>query len=97
MSPPPQNGGKMLRSANGSLEMTTEEMCRELLVDLLTGLGNRRAWEEADKGTVLASLDMDALKWVNDTMGHTSGDKMLAAMGEALNDVMPGQAFRVGR
>ena len=77
------------------LEMTTEEMCRELLVDPLTGLGNRRAWEEADKGTVLASLDMDALKWVNDTMGHTSGDKMLAAMGEALNDVMPGQAFRV--
>ena len=67
-------------------EMSPEEMRRELLVSSVTGLGNRRAYDEAQKKAVQASLDADSLKWVNDNMDHASGDKLLAAIGKALKE-----------
>lgn len=52
--------------------------------DGLTGLGNRLAFDEA-MAAALASeepfgvitLDLDDFKWVNDTMGHGTGDEVL--------------------
>lgn len=63
--------------------------------DLLTGLLNRRAWERtmqeeaklfasfADP-TVIALLDLDMLKAVNDRLGHQAGDDYIRRAGQAL-------------
>jgi diguanylate cyclase (GGDEF)-like protein len=64
-------------------------------VDSLTGLGNRRAFEEAvareialarRSGTPLSLLivDIDDFKQINDRHGHTVGDRCLRKFGEAL-------------
>ena len=49
--------------------------------DSLTGLMNRAAYADycatADGEYGLVSLDLDRLKQVNDTLGHTEGDRML--------------------
>lgn len=73
-------------------EMTPDEMKKELLVDPLTGLGNRRALDEAEevyaaqgKQKIKAFIDVDSLKFVNDHLGgHDAGDKLLAVIGAAL-------------
>jgi diguanylate cyclase (GGDEF)-like protein len=71
--------------------------------DPLTGVGNRRAWEEAvvlaeDKAsrdgalpgaTVVLMADVDHLKLVNDTYGHGEGDQLLRAFASVLADAAP--------
>ncbi len=66
---------------------------REARRDPLTGLLNRRALERrlarriADDGSVpamIAVLDLDNFKDVNDRFGHPIGDKVLQAVGERL-------------
>ncbi|MFZ2980710.1 MAG: diguanylate cyclase, partial [Sphingobium sp.] len=65
-------------------EMDVETLRRELLTDALTGLGNRRAYDESEKLPAQVSIDADSLKWINDNLGHASGDKLLKAIGQAL-------------
>jgi len=59
-----------------------------LLIDELTGLYNRRGFltfakqqfniaERMNKGILLLYIDVDDLKWINDTMGHQEGDRAL--------------------
>jgi diguanylate cyclase (GGDEF)-like protein len=67
-------------------DMSPDDMRRELLTDTLTGLPNRRAYDEAEKKAVQVAIDLDNLKWLNDAMGHESGDKALAALGQALRE-----------
>lgn len=66
----------------------SHEIAYQALHDELTGLGNRRAFEQAlacafegTRGTarhdVVCYLDLDEFKVVNDTCGHTAGDAML--------------------
>ena len=61
--------------------------------DTLTGLANRRAWEEQcpieverarRDGTPLSIVlfDLDGFKQVNDTQGHAAGDAILREIGE---------------
>jgi diguanylate cyclase (GGDEF)-like protein len=52
--------------------------------DALTGLPNRRAWEQSlhqalaeDKRLALAMIDLDHFKEFNDTYGHPAGDRLL--------------------
>ena len=59
-------------------------MKKELLTDPLTGLGNRRAYEESPRLPFQAMIDADSLKAVNDIMGHEAGDELLKAIGQAL-------------
>jgi len=64
-------------------------------VDALTGLLNRRYWNElvfASMGrhdliseSVLVILDVDRFKCVNDMYGHSSGDKVLCILGDILS------------
>ncbi|MBJ7521444.1 MAG: diguanylate cyclase [Solirubrobacteraceae bacterium] len=72
--------------------------------DGLTGLPNRRAFDEALKrmaaqagrsATPLAAiaLDLDHFKSVNDTYGHDQGDEVLAAVGALLRDVIRASDF----
>jgi len=67
-------------------EMTPEEMTIALKTDHLTGLKNKRAYQESKKLALQASLDIDSLKWVNDNHGHEAGDDLLKAMGDAFRD-----------
>ena len=82
----------------------------EARVDPLTGLANRRAWEEAvadaERGRDRAAhltvevlmADVDHLKRVNDTFGHDAGDDLLQAFATVLRDAAPGDAVvaRIG-
>lgn len=65
-------------------QMSPEDMRRELLTNHLTGIANKRAYDESKKLPVQVSIDADSLKWVNDTLGHASGDEMLRAIAQAL-------------
>lgn len=67
------------------------------LVDPLTGLGNRRAFDEALEMELararrhgqplgLIMLDVDHFKRFNDTHGHQAGDRALAAVGTVLRE-----------
>ena len=67
-------------------DMSVDEARAALLTDPLTGLPNRRAYDEAEKKAVQAAIDLDGLKWINDNMGHESGDMMLTEIGHALRD-----------
>lgn len=65
-------------------EMSPEEMRQALLVDHLTGLGNRRAYDESAKLPTQVSIDIDSLKFVNDHLGHAAGDELIRAVGTAI-------------
>lgn len=65
--------------------------------DALTGLPNRRAFEEAFQARdltagpyCLALCDVDRFKRVNDEHGHTVGDRVLSAVGRTLVELCPG-------
>ena len=82
------------RERSRSLELV-EELDRQSREDPLTGLANRRAWDEslarecaaAARGQApLAILlcDVDRLKEVNDRLGHAAGDAVLRAVADVL-------------
>ncbi|WP_267378502.1 MULTISPECIES: GGDEF domain-containing protein [unclassified Sphingomonas] len=65
--------------------------------DALTGLPNRRAFEEAfaardasDGPWCLAVIDVDRFKQVNDAHGHAVGDRVLSAIGKVLTEMCAG-------
>ena len=64
-------------------DMTLEEARTELKTSHLTGLGNKRAYEETGKKTKQTVIDVDSLKFVNDTYGHENGDALLKHVGKA--------------
>ncbi len=73
------------------LRAKLEEARGDARRDPLTGLPNRRAFEEAfaeysARGTrlCLAVCDVDRFKRVNDQFGHSVGDRVLKAIAEAL-------------
>lgn len=67
-------------------EMSVEEMRRELLTSQLTGLPNRRAFDEAGPAPAIAMADMDGLKALN-KYGYEVGNAILLAMAQALRQV----------
>ena len=72
-----------------------EELSRLARVDPLTGLPNRRSYEErlqeslqradrSGRGLALMFLDVDHFKRINDTFGHAGGDLVLQEFGRRL-------------
>ena len=86
------------------LSLREDPRARNALQDAFTGLLNRRALLAqmemlAERGGgVVASLDIDALKLVNDQYGHPVGDEVITHVAGALTTVVPkpGVAARVG-
>ena len=92
--------------AFGLMVMTTErlqcDLKQQAMVDPLTQLFNRRAFFEAaeralkrarvgERRVVLALLDLDHFKSINDTYGHSCGDRILVQFAETLRrNLRPG-------
>ena len=62
-------------------------------IDEHTGLQNKRRWDEEisndapfTKPTGIIMMDLNRLKYINDTMGHESGDKLLSAFADILGN-----------
>jgi diguanylate cyclase (GGDEF)-like protein len=77
------------------------EAMRSATTDPLTGLGNRRRFEERLDGELrrgrplsICLLDLDGLKRLNDSLGHQEGDRALKTVAERLD--AGGEAFRIG-
>lgn len=82
-------------------------LLRRALRDPLTGLPNRAAFEE-DLRTALASpsarpllvayLDLDQFKIINDTLSHAAGDALLRELSGVIRAALPEHAylFRIG-
>ena len=66
-------------------EISREEMERELLTSEVTGLPNRRAFEEAGVAQAVSMCDVDGLKAVNE-YGYETGNALLRTMADALRE-----------
>ena len=60
-------------------EMDEEELFDAIFRDSLTGALNRRAFTRS-RSQVVALVDVDSLKWVNDQQGHRAGDQFLVSL-----------------
>jgi diguanylate cyclase (GGDEF)-like protein len=95
--------GRSIRSVIGRHE-TLEAATLASRQDALTGVGNRRALEEAlgalEPGVplTLALMDLDGFKALNDRAGHAEGDRALRLFASALaGEFAPqGQVYRLG-
>jgi len=84
-----------------------DQLRRISTTDPLTGLGNRRAFEEAIErvgaatqggAVALVMMDLDEFKIVNDTFGHGRGDAVLSKFAGLLSKLAPPgvSRFRIG-
>ena len=84
-----------LRTLSRQTQWLTDRLRREAVIDDLTGLLNRRGWEDtarrelarasrADMPVALVTIDLDGLKELNDTLGHEEGDRVLRETGDRL-------------
>ncbi|WP_030127877.1 GGDEF domain-containing protein [Pseudomonas sp. QTF5] len=81
-----------------------EEQRQKALIDPLTGLPNRAAWGERLEHEIgqwqqhgntllLAMLDLDHFKRINDNYGHLAGDKVLKIIASVLSKRLRGTDF----
>lgn len=84
-----------LRRQLQAVSHVQQRLSREVLTDPLTGLPNRRAWDEMLTARLaaaaarsdclcLAIIDLDRFKGVNDRLGHAAGDAVLRETADRL-------------
>src|SRR3954471_12895114 len=90
----------LMRSMQYSIERKRYQLQLEHQAnyDALTGLPNRNLLHDRLKQTVYSQrnprniavvfMDLDHFKFVNDSLGHSTGDKLLKAMGDRLRSVL---------
>jgi diguanylate cyclase (GGDEF)-like protein/PAS domain S-box-containing protein len=106
--------GKVIEVIGSTSEITelkkAEKTIRRMAyLDPLTGLPNRRMFfedlsealhqaEQSSHEVAILFLDLDRFKQINDTLGHTVGDKLLCAVGERLREHIPDnhKVYRLG-
>jgi len=87
-----------------NLKLKLEKKEREILIDGLTGLNNRKAldkkikelteeFRENEKPFSVMMLDIDFFKKFNDTYGHKIGDDVLQIVGSTLQECTKGKDF----
>ena len=81
------------------LQRANDELSRQALCDPLTGLPNRRALmqeltrlfslsDRAGHPVLIAFIDLDGFKQINDTHGHEAGDRLLTTMARQLGSAL---------
>lgn len=76
----------------------SERLAVEALVDPMTNLSNRRAWDrllaqEEERcrryghAAAVFAIDLDGLKQLNDDFGHSAGDALISLAAEALREI----------
>ncbi|MCR4822560.1 MAG: sensor domain-containing diguanylate cyclase [Treponema sp.] len=84
-----------------------EKLINKSRTDELTGLLNRRAYEEdiyeqkelsSDEDFVSMSLDVNGLKVINDTLGHAAGDELIMGASSCMKKSLGpyGKLYRTG-
>jgi diguanylate cyclase (GGDEF)-like protein len=118
LTKPPANPEAIVRAVERALEKKRlrdenarllKELRKASLTDPLTGLPNRRAFEDAlgrerararRQGTTLSLVlfDLDHFKDVNDTLGHDGGDEVLRHFARTVSGLLRGgdALYRVG-
>lgn len=107
------SGGRALRAVGLLLDVTTEKAMEEQLVrmsvsDGLTGIPNRRAFDQALRGEwrrctrapgplSIIMVDIDGFKQFNDRFGHLVGDQALIAVARALTAALHREGDIVAR
>jgi GGDEF domain-containing protein len=76
-------------------DMNPEQLRAALLTHELTGMPNRRAYEDSDKLPVQVSADSDSLKAINDFGGHQAGDQALKAVAAAMQAEAPDRTYHL--
>ena len=100
---------RIVRAQRLGLRIEGDRARQQARVDQLTGLSNRRAFDEAlasavelaqtsDTALCLLVGDIDDFKDFNDRFGHLEGDRVLRCVGEALRGALrrPDAAYRWG-
>ncbi len=99
---------RSFEQAQSSLEQAQMRLREMSYVDALTGVANRRAFEEAlhfewehstRSGSPLSLIliDVDLFKQFNDTLGHQEGDGCLVSVAQALRTALPRKTDVLGR
>ncbi len=97
---------KLIAQKEEELSEANEKLANVSVLDVQTGLKNRRAWnryreelkvEHKKSRLILYSLDINFFKMINDTYGTAAADKLLAEIGRRLLSIeeMGITAFRM--
>ncbi|WP_299656315.1 EAL domain-containing protein [uncultured Tateyamaria sp.] len=87
-----------LEKENARLHDLAKSVAKDANEDALTGLSNRRHFEvevrtwierlkRHKKEFAVLYIDLDRFKFVNDTMGHDAGDRLLVSVADMLRDL----------
>lgn len=90
-----------------SLKLQAEKLSVDVYIDAMTGLYNRRAYEDdllhypespTEPDFVYVSLDLNGLKTVNDDLGHDAGDELLRGAAFCMRTCFGsyGKLYRIG-
>ena len=97
-----------LEQINSKLRVMNEHLQDVATTDALTGLENRLAFDEllkniamedSDAGNwTMVLMDVNGLKYANDTFGHQAGDALIIATGNSIKKAygLHGNCFRIG-
>ena len=94
---PAEETHRELAAAVAGLRAARDQLAEQAHLDPLTGARNRRAFQallESAEGLpaggrgALAMIDLDHLKEINDTAGHSAGDAAICAAAEAIRRLL---------